>query len=164
MNYDRIILELMDRISALEDEVTLLKKKITEITMENTDDEKKASVTGSPNKRDTTRYIFKGSRYGKNRLVLAIVQEYMRQYPTTSAKHLMMEFDRSLQGSLGVVRTVDDVKNSYIDSDARFFLKTNEIIHTTTEDCAVCTQWGAFNIGNILKKAEQLGLKVIIEE
>ena len=35
----------------------------------------------------------------------------------------MMTFDKSLQGSLGVIRTLEDVKNSYIDCERRFFVR-----------------------------------------
>lgn len=53
-----------------------------------------------------------GKRYAKNRLVLAVVQKYMEMHPDISASELIGAFDKSLQGSLGVVRTLSDVEKT----------------------------------------------------
>ena len=93
MNYDRIILELMDRVSVLEDEVATLKENNnTDISNEDMDDDTvitKMSTTG----KDTSKYIFEGKKYGKNRLVLAVVNKYMEMNPNISAIQLIMTFD-----------------------------------------------------------------------
>lgn len=157
MNYDRIILELMDRVAALEEEVAALKSQKTASDIPTT-----APVTDAPiyNGRDKTKYMLNGIRYGKNRLALAIVSEYCKTFPNVTAATLMATFDRSLQGSLGVIRTLSDVQNSYGDYQKRFFCQSNEIIHTQTEDCVVCTQWGVGNIGNIIARANELGINI----
>lgn len=162
MNYDRIILELLERVSVLEEEVRLLKSNkstISPLTEQGESIEKSYSIPTS-NGRDTTKYMLDGVRYGKNRLVLAIVKKYMESHPNTSASSLMLTFDKSLQGSLGVIRTVADVRISYSDSEKRFFLRNEEIIKTTTEPCAVCSQWGSFNINNAIARAKELGIDV----
>ena len=107
MNYDRIILELLDRVSALEDEVKKLKEERTSAAQEITPEENEPVVSSSG--RDTTKYMLDGKRYAKNRLVLAVVQKYMEMHPDISASELIGAFDKSLQGSLGVVRTLSDV-------------------------------------------------------
>lgn len=157
MNYDRIILELMDRVAALEEEVAALKSQKVASDLLPT-----AHVTDAPtyNGRDKTKYMLNGVRYGKNRLALAIVTEYRKTVPNVTAATLMATFDRSLQGSLGVIRTLSDVKNSYEDYERRFFCQPGEIIHTQTGDCVVCTQWGIANIGNIIARAKELGINV----
>ena len=104
--------------------------------------------------------MLNGVRYGKNRLALAIVSEYCKTVPNVTATTLMATFDRSLQGSLGVIRTLTDVKNSYEDYERRFFCQPSEVIHTQTEDCVVCTQWGIANIGNIIARAKELGINI----
>ena len=162
MNYDRIILELLDRVSTLEEEVAILKSNKSEISSL-TEQEQATEIpylTQITNGRDTTKYMLDGVRYGKNRLVLAIVKKYMESHPNTSASSLMMIFDKSLQGSLGVVRTVNDIRKSYADSERRFFLRNDEIIKTTTEPCAVCSQWGSFNINNAITIARELGIDI----
>lgn len=162
MNYDRIILELLDRISALEDDVSRLKSEmqISYNIAKGNKEETGVSITNinMSDGRDTTKYILDGKKYGKNRLVLAIVQKYMQNSHNISAIELCRVFDKSLQGSLGVVRTVSDAKDSYSDYERRFFCQPNEIIHTSSEDCVVCTQWGKFNIDNIIARAEELGI------
>lgn len=177
MNYDRVILELLDRVSALEDEIEKLKKQqslsITDAEssdVSTSNEGSKESLTFSQlfennnqsgNGRDTTKYIFDGKRYGKNRLVLAIVQKYVKSVNQPTVGMLTRTFDRSLQGSLGVVRKYNDVKKNYSDYERRFFCQPNEIIHTVDGDCVVCTQWGKFNIDNIIARAKQLGMEII---
>ena len=162
MNYDRLILELMDRVSVLEDEVKYLKSKVNnEIIYENEDgSEENIRLSRDLAGRDTTKFILDGKRYGKGKLVHAIVEKYVNMNPNISAAQLMLVFDKSLQGSLGVVRTLKDVKINCSDYSRRFFVTPEYIIHTSTEDCVVCSQWGIGNIGNILVRAEQLGMKV----
>ena len=157
MNYDRIILELMDRVAALEEEVATLKSQVA-----TSDAPSAPTVAEAPNYngRDKTKYMLNGVRYGKNRLALAIVTEYCKCVPNVTAATLMATFDKSLQGSLGVIRTLSDVKKSYDDYERRFFCQPGEIIHTQTEECVVCTQWGIANIGNIIARAKELGINV----
>lgn len=160
MNYDRIILELMDRVATLEDEVRALKAERASADIPS---EVYPEVeTPIYNGRDKTKYILNGVRYGKNRLVLAIVTEYFRRNPSLTASELIAAFDRSLQGSLGVVRTLDDVATSYSDYEKRFFCQPDEIIHTSTGKCVVCTQWGVGNIGNVIARAKELGIGVTV--
>lgn len=174
MDYDRIIIELMNRISILEEKVELLENSNLPVEETNkqsnqtflpaskakADEMPKQYSSPTYNTRDSTKYMFDGARYGKNRLVLAIVKKYVDSHPNISSDELISTFDKSLQGSLGVVRTVQDVKQSYTDSERRFFLRPNEVIDTSTEQCAVCTQWGSFNIGNIIARARELGMTI----
>ena len=164
MNYDRIILELMDRVSALEDEVKELKNKVNAVdNYEDTDScDDGVRISRDSVGRDTTKFILDGKRYGKGKLVHADVEKYVSMHPDITAAQLMLAFDRSLQGSLGVVRTLEDVKLNCSDYGKRFFATPEYIIHTSTEDCVVCSQWGIANIGNILARAEQLGIEVQI--
>lgn len=172
MNYDRIILELMGRVAVLEDEVKMLKaeqeNRKTDLNIHDNLFDKESVVVQvrdsgqSYNGRDTTKYILDGKRYGKNRLVLAVVKKYMEQNPNVSSGKLMLVFDKSLQGALGVIRTLQDVKDSYSDYERRFFCQPDEIIHTATEDCVVCTQWSKFNIDSIIARAKELGINITV--
>ena len=169
MNYDRVILELLDRVAKLEDEVSNLKQgNPSEIEMKNDESEIKKSFSNtytylnySPSsKKDTTRYVFKGQVFGKNRLVLAVVQEYFKEHPDVSASELILTFDRKIQGSLGVIRELEELKQTNPDYRRRFFVAPNEIIRTATGDCAVCSQWGIGNIGDFIERATQLGYDI----
>ena len=163
MNYDRIILELIDRVSALEDEVKELKaKQNNSNNYEDTENDISFGNSKDSYGRDTTKFSLDGKVYGKGKLVHAIVEKYVTMNPNISATQLMTTFDKSLQGSHGVVRTLSDVKINCSDYNRRFFATSEYIIHTSTEDCVVCSQWGIANIGRILSRAEQLGIEVKI--
>ena len=164
MNYDRIILELLDRVSVLEDEVSSLKGNNINKDIRNDNMVNRTITTAviSNSGKDTSKYILDGKKYGKNRLVLAVVNKYMEMNPNISAIQLMTTFDKSLQGSLGVVRTYEDVKENCSDYKTRFFARPEEVIHTSTDDCVVCSQWGIANIGNIVARAKDLGIKITI--
>lgn len=95
--------------------------------------------------KDFSKYLFKGKAYGKSRLVLAVVQRYVEDYHPTTFEELEKAFPNALQGSLGVVRRIEDVSDKYkgIGGVKRFFIKEDEIIHLSSgEQVIVCTQWG----------------------
>lgn len=171
MDNDRIILELLNRVSILEEKVEALEKtnipkeqigEQSEQTFSKAEIVEQSMQYPSPayKGKDTSQYLFDGVKYGKNRLVLAVVKKYAENHPNITAEELIRTFDRSLQGSLGVVKTVNEIKMSSADSERRFFLKPNELIKTSTAQCAVCNQWAVFNIGNFIARARQLGMTI----
>lgn len=144
MDYELEILNLKKRIEELEK--ALLGKKPEKIT----------ALTDS--NRDKTKYMFEGKVYPKNRLVLAIVKRYAKENEVTF-DDLGKIFDKSLQGSLGVIELY---KNAAKVSDGakRFFMKDDDIIRLKDEDVVVCTQWGIFNIVKFVKRAQALGFDI----
>lgn len=165
MDYSKIILEMLNRIKTLEQEVAALKSKqgdsitTSQSTVSSTTN---ATVYGnySPlSKRDTTRYLFEGNVYLKNRLVLAVVKAYVAQYKPTR-QELKQVFDKSLQGSIGVVENVQNAQIRCSDYQARFFTRSDDVIHLSDGDMYVCTQWGIGNINNFIRRAEQLGFEI----
>jgi len=160
MNHDRVILEILGRVATLEDEVAKLKENMTDGDNPNLFS---SSFFSSPasSKKDTTRYLFKGNAYGKGRLVLAVVKEYVRENPEVSASELTLTFDKTLQGgSFGVVRELEEAKAVYRDYQRRFFAAPDEVIHTASGDCVVCSQWGKSNINDFIKRASQLEFEI----
>lgn len=157
MNYDRIILEVLERISKLEDEIKELKEK-KQVNV-NSEGYGKSEPTAQT-KKDKTKYILDGRIYVKNRLALAIVKKYVDMHPDVTADQLLGIFDKSLQGSFGAVQKFKDVKHNYKNLPRRFFTEDDEIIKTKTDLCVVCSQWGIYNIGNIIERARQLGIEV----
>lgn len=167
MNYDRFILELLNRVAALEDEIDNLKSEITEVkkNMYNIDDNaniesKQNSIINSFGGRDATKYIFNGRIYCKNRLVLAVVKKFVEENPDVTAEELLIIFDKTLQGSLGVVQLANVAKMNYSDYSIRFFASDDEIIHTATGDCYVCSQWSKYNINGFITRAKQLNIDI----
>lgn len=179
MDYANIILEMLDRIKTLETELKELKSNILSIGQEKVDSNTNVGDTPyhkhsedvrtiytrmhymptSNNKKDTTRYMFNGNVYLKNRLVLAVVQKYVSQNNAVTIRELIEAFPKSLQGSIGVIMNCEDAFNRF-DYSKRFFARSDEIIHLVDGDVMVCTQWGIGNIDNFIRRAEQLGYTI----
>ena len=147
MNYEQEIINLKNRIEELEK--IILGTKV-----------QKQNTPPSTNERDKTKYMFEGKVYAKNRLVLAIIKSYVQQHSPTY-EELVNVFDKSLQGSLGVVELYSNVIK-ISDAGKRFFLKDEDIINLSNAKVAVCTQWGIFNIVKFIKQATTLGFNIEI--
>lgn len=170
MDYANIILEMLDRIKKLELDVAEL-KHVQQIDKVAPTDSISNYVTNpalihntpytAPTivKRDTTRYMFEGNVYLKNRLVLAVVKAYVAQNATITRQQLKQAFDKTLQGSIGVVEN-NEIAALRSDYEVRFFTKPDEVIHLIDGDMYVCSQWGILNIPNFIKRAEQLEFEI----
>ncbi len=111
--------------------------------------------------RDTTKYLFEGQKYGKNRLVHAIVRSYVQRHPECTAAQLAKIFPKRLQGPAGVFDTIQNAqaiikRGGY----KRHFVELDEQIHVADNVIAVCTQWGIFNIDHFIAVASKLGFKI----
>ena len=99
--------------------------------------------------RDYSHYNFlenpTGNPYGKGRLVLAVVSQYVKDGRATSYVDLKKVFPDELQGSSGVVRLFDDVsdKDKGIGGKPRYYVNDNDIIRFENGDkVIVSNQWG----------------------
>ena len=61
---------------------------------------------------DKTKYEFNGRVYGKNRLVLACIKEYVEDHPRLTFSALEKAFPRKLQGSRGCFDTEDKARQT----------------------------------------------------
>lgn len=162
MEYNELILDMLNRIVKLEKEVEELRNN------RNTNEKvlsEKPIVDDKPQQRDKTRYMFNGNVYLKNRLVLAVVKDYVSNNSEITCKELKEVFDKSLQGSIGVVE-YENIAKQRCDYQVRFFAKEDEIIKLKDGNMLACSQWGILNIPNFIKRAEQLGYTIeqIIKE
>ena len=164
-----IVVELLSRIKALERDVAELKRKMS--GMENgpapsfEEPPLDGMISSKPfipeRKRDTTRYAFEGGVYSKKGLVYAVVARYVAEHPDITCDGLKCVFDKSLQGSLGVVERADIAKRrGDAEYRVRFFADENEVLHLRDGDMVVCTQWGILNIPRFLMVAKQLGYQI----
>lgn len=112
-------------------------------------------VTG----RDFTKYTFNGSTYGKNRLVLAVIKDYVSKNLDITFSSLEKIFPKTLQGS-ETFTTEEIAKNK---RDRRNFIKPEELITLKDSVIAVSTQWGRGNIERFVKHAIKK-LKYTIDE
>ena len=155
MEYNELILDMLNRIVKLEKEVELLKKeKISSEVIS-----KETFVEDRPVQRDKTRYMFNGNVYLKNKLVLAVIKDYVSKNQTITCNELKTVFDKSLQGSIGVVE-YEYIARQRKDYRVRFFEKEDEILRLVDGNMLVCSQWGILNISNFIKRAEQLGYEI----
>lgn len=109
-----------------------------------------------PQSKDFSKYLFKGKLYGKSRLVLAVVTEYVEDCKPAVFDELRSAFPDDLQGSLGVVRRIEDVSDKYkgIGGVKRYFVNEDEVIRLPSgEQVIVCTQWGAGNTETFVEHA-----------
>lgn len=146
MNYEEEILNLKKRIAELEKLVVGEKLNIEPL--------QKPQMQN----RDKTKYMFEGKVYAKNRLVLAIIRDYVSRHNPTFAE-LCSVFDKSLQGSLGVVKRYGEAQE-ISDAAKRFFMKDEDVVDLVDGKAVVCTQWGIFNIVKFIKQAQLLGYNV----
>lgn len=107
---------------------------------------------------DYTQYIFEGSKYGKAKLVLAVVRAYVRDNPKISYHTLKSIFYDDLQGSTGVVATPSEARKKRKDPEKRYY--TNYALSLVDGPVWVCTQWGIENIGKFINKARSLGYRI----
>lgn len=139
-------------------EIKILQKRIEELEKIVYKQNQPTKVESEPSNRDKTKYMFEGKVYPKNRLVLAVIKKYVQEH-NPSFYTLNNVFDKSLQGSLGVVELY---RNAIKVSDAakRYFMKDEDILYLGQEKVVVCTQWGIFNIVKFVKRAESLGFDI----
>lgn len=148
MDYELEILNLKRRIEELE---RIVLNKPEQISMN-------IAASNSSSNRDKTKYMYSGRVYAKNRLVLAIIKKYVQEHNPTY-NELCTVFDKSLQGSLGVVDLYENVIK-ISDAGKRFFIKEQDIIKLSDAKVAVCTQWGIFNIVKFITQAQALGYDI----
>lgn len=163
MDYQEIILDLMNRVIKLEKEVEALKssKETTSVVQHIQEPEIIKPIVNNRLEigRDKTRYMFKGNVYLKNKLVLAVVTDYVNKHPNITINELKEVFNKSLQGSIGVVENLI-IAVQRKDFEVRFFTKDNEVLNLVDGKVFVCSQWGILNIPNFIARARQLGYEI----
>lgn len=105
---------------------------------------------------DNSKYLFKGKVYGKNRLVLAVIKEYVNNNPAITFEQLKNIFPDSLQGSETFTTKADALSKK----DRRNFTNPDELIFIQDQIIAVSTQWGIFNIPNFLQNCKRLNIDI----
>ena len=108
-------------------------------------------------KMDKSTYIFNGNTYGKGRLVLAVVEQYVSDNHGLAKKDLEERFPAALQGSIGVISSIEEAEGKY--KGKRHFVKN--AIKLTNATVAVCNQWGSKNIDKFVQHAAgELGYNI----
>ena len=110
---------------------------------------------------DKTQYSINGGSFeGKRRFVHQLVKLYVEQHPTATFAELENVFPSALQGSYGVIRTVDHIREKGIE-EYRYLMKTNEVLRSADGvTFAVCSQWGIGNTPKVVELAKKLGFNI----
>lgn len=112
---------------------------------------------------DRTKYRFNGALFGKGRLVLAVLKQYVESHPGITYSGLTTEFPKNLQGALGCFGSVEEAKEIVDRTPThrnRHFPAPEDLIEIQDATIAVCNQWGIGNIGAFISKASQLGYNI----
>lgn len=115
----------------------------------------------SNSNRDISKYIFESQRYGKGRLVLAVLKSFIAENPETTFSSLEKAFPKNLQGATGVFCTYDAAHEIYASTGRkRHFLNPDEVIQLQDIKIAVTNQWGMGNIDWFITAARNMGIEI----
>jgi hypothetical protein len=106
--------------------------------------------------KDYTQYIFNGQKFGKNRLVLAVIKDFVEKNPTITYSQLKSKFPDSLQGR-ETFTTETEAKQK---RDRRNFIEPDELITLVDETIAVSTQWGLANINPFIDHCRKMNIEI----
>ena len=114
---------------------------------------------------DYTEYSINGvDFYKKNSFVQILVKEYIRLHPEKTYAELVKVFPAELQGSFGVIQTLDYIHSKGYNG-RRYFTEEDKILRSGDGILfAVSTEWSKNNLPHVIKVAQKLGFKVISSE
>lgn len=115
-------------------------------------------------KKDYSKYTFKGTQYGKGKLVHAVVQDYVQTNPAISFEELLLVFPHELaRHKFGVFDRIEVAEKYFIDSGSkykRFYMNEGDIITLSDARIAVCSQFGKDNMDPFLEVCKKLELEI----
>jgi hypothetical protein len=108
--------------------------------------------------RNNQKFKFNGEEYGKGRLVLAVVRQYIEDHkPTLTLKKLKEAFPDELLKRFGVWK---EDGNEVASARPRYFIAEADQVKVKGKVIVVCNQWTSENIQPFLKTAKALGYKI----
>lgn len=110
----------------------------------------------SSNDRDYTKYLFNGQTLGKNRLVLAVIKQFVENNPGITFSQLKATFPDSLQRS-ETFTTETEAKQK---RDRRNFIRPDELISLLDTTIAVSTQWGLGNVTRFIDHCKRMNIEI----
>ena len=114
---------------------------------------------------DPTRYSINGFNCPtKGIFVHLLVKEYIRQHPEKTYEELENVFPAKLQGSCGVIRTLNYIHAKNY-KGRRYFTEADKVLQSSDGiKFAVSTQWSKHNIPDVFRLAKELGFNVTSSE
>ncbi|MBU1023235.1 hypothetical protein KKB99_03015, partial [bacterium] len=111
--------------------------------------------------RDLTRYIFKGVEYNKRKLVLAVVQDWVKENNPKNINELTDAFPQDISSYKVFKKESEAIDIFDRTGIVRHFLGQNEIIvFPDSSRYALSNQWGLREILAFLDRARSLGCEI----
>ena len=115
-------------------------------------------------KKDFSKYTFKGTQYGKGRLVQAVVKDYVQTNSGISFEDLLLVFPHELaRHKYGVFDRTEVAEKYFIDSGSkykRFYMNEGDMITLSDANIVVCSQFGKSNMDPFLEVCKKLELEI----
>ncbi|MBL0309219.1 MAG: hypothetical protein IPP77_05945 [Bacteroidetes bacterium] len=110
--------------------------------------------------RNNDKYQFNGNSYGKGKLVLEVVRQYVAGHPKTTYKQLKEIFPDTLLTRFGIAKSENEARSLSGARERYFFSELHQILLKDKTVVVVCNQFTAQNIQPFLKAAKALGFKI----
>jgi hypothetical protein len=110
--------------------------------------------------KDYTKYNYNNNSYGKSRLVLAVVKDFVDKHGNDTMDQLMTVFPKNIQGSYGVIADYAIAKEIYDRTGINRHFVDNIITLNNGKRIVVCNEWGKDNIKDFIIKAKELGYNI----
>ncbi|MCL2791889.1 MAG: GIY-YIG nuclease family protein [Spirochaetaceae bacterium] len=117
----------------------------------------KKKADGNKNIKDHTQYKFKDTYFGKGRLVLAVIDDFVKNNAQYSYNELEKIFNKEIQGSVGVIGKYEVVLEKYKNIKHKRHFLNDAVMLNNGEKIVVSTEWGTGNINKFIEKAKELG-------
>jgi len=141
-------------------ELKEIRDDVSTIIKEN-DNSSRPKKTSKAKEKDLSQYIFNGEVYGKSRLVLAVIKEYIdRNNKNLTLEKLQEIFDKKIQGSSGIIEESNNANRIYKTTGHKRHFIDDVIKLNNGQNIVVCTQWKKDNIVKFINKAQELGFVI----
>jgi len=110
--------------------------------------------------RNTQKYKFNGQEYGKGRLVLAVIRQYVEDHKPTLKQILEVFGDTALLKRFAPAAEIEVARDRSGARDRYFFSEADHIRLKDKKTLVVCNQWTSENIQPMLKLFKSLGYRI----
>ena len=138
-----------------------VKPEATPTTEEPVVEETEPVVTEKLKKgRNNDKYQFNGNAYGKGKLVLEVVRQFVNGHPKVNFKNLKEVFPDTLLNRFGIFQEESAARNLSGTRDRYFFQDEHQIKLSDKKVIVVCNQFTSDNIIPFLAAAKKAGFKI----
>lgn len=109
--------------------------------------------------RDYTKYRFEGKLYNKRKLVLAVIQHWIKKNQPKTFEDLINDIPHQLRQKKGnLFRDYEIIKEKKLED--RYFTADEELINLDSKVYAISNQWGIDNIVKFIQHFKEKGIEI----